>query len=185
LSPPKSQPPDRRPGADGDDCVVFGRVLGPFGVKGWIKVQTFTTEQQTLLEYPEWWLRPRGGVWQKRAIESAREHGATLLAQLAGVVYRDAAVALKGSDIGVPRGALPVAAENEIYYSDLVGLEVVNRQAECLGQVAAVQDYGAHPVLRVADAAAGTERMIPFVAAYVDRVDIAARRIEVDWLPDY
>jgi len=160
-------------------------VLGPFGVKGWIKVQTFTTEQETLLGYPTWWLRPRGGAWRQAAVESAREHGATLIAQLAGIADRDASVALKGADIGVPRAVLPAAGENEIYYSDLVGLEVVNRQGERLGQVATVQDFGAHPVFRVADAATGTERLIPFVAAYVDRVDVAAGRIEVDWLPDY
>jgi 16S rRNA processing protein RimM len=156
-------------------------------VKGWIKVQTFTTEQDTLLGYPVWWFRPRGGsgVWRQRTVESGREHGATLLAQLEGIVDRDAAVGLKGADIGVPRAALPKAADNEIYYSDLVGLTVVNRQGELLGQVASVQDYGAHPVFRVTDAATGAERLIPFVAAYVDRVDTAAGRIDVDWLPDY
>ena len=184
MSRAQSQPPERQV-ADGDACVVLGRVLGPFGVKGWIKVLTFTTEQETLLGYPNWWFRSRGGTWQQHPVVSAREHGATLLAQLAGIEDRDAAVALKGADIGVPREALPPVAENEIYYSDLVGLEVVNRQGEHLGRVATVQDYGAHPVFRVTDAGTGTERLIPFVAAYVDRVDVAAGRIEVDWLPDY
>jgi 16S rRNA processing protein RimM len=118
-------------------------------------------------------------------VESGREHGATLVASLAGIADREAAIMLKGADIGVPRAALPVTAEDEIYYSDLVGLAVVNRQGVPLGSVVSVQDYGAHPVFRVKDEATSTERLIPYVAAYVDGVDLAQGRIDVDWQPDY
>ena len=102
-----------------------------------------------------------------------------------GVGDREAAAALKGADIGVPSAALPATEENEIYYADLVGLAVMNRQGVRLGTVSKVQDFGAHPVLCVTDEAAAAERMIPFVAAYVDGVDVAAGRIDVDWQPDY
>ena len=169
----------------------MGRVIAPYGVKGWVKVHAYTEDRATLLDYAAWWIRPRAGSakdaggWREYAVEASREHGASLIAQLAGIGDREAAAMLKGADIGVPRDALPPVAENEIYYSYLVGLEVVNRQGEHLGRVATVQDYGAHPVFRVTDVATGTERLIPFVAAYVDRVDVAAGRIEVDWLPDY
>ena len=169
----------------------MGRVIAPYGVKGWLKVHAYTDDRATLLDYPAWWIRPRAGSakaaggWREFAIEASREHGAALIAQLAGIGDREAAAALKGADIGVPRAALPEADENEIYYSDLVGLTVMNRQGVPLGRVASVQDFGAHPVLCVTGAAGTAERMIPFVGAYVDGVDVAAGRIDVDWQLDY
>jgi 16S rRNA processing protein RimM len=169
----------------------MGRVIAPYGVKGWVKVHAYTEDRATLLDYAAWWIRPRAGSgntaggWRECKVEASREHGATLIAQLAGIGDREAAAALKGADIGVPRAALPPAEDDEIYYSDLVGLAVMNRQGVRLGVVARVQDFGAHPVLCVADAAGAAERMIPFVAAYVDAVDVAGGRIDVDWQPDY
>jgi 16S rRNA processing protein RimM len=82
---------------------------------------------------------------------------------------------------------MPALERGEIYWADLVGLEVVNRQGVALGQVIAVQEYGGHPVMRVAPGAGEGqgERLIPFVAAHVDQVDLPARRIDVDWQPDY
>jgi 16S rRNA processing protein RimM len=169
----------------------MGRVIAPYGVKGWVKVHTYTEDRATLLDYPLWWIRPWGGSdkakggWREYRVEASREHGASLIAQLAGIVDREAAASLKGADVGVPRAALPKAGDNEIYYADLVGLEVRNRQGARLGKVTKVQDFGAHPVLCVTDEANAVERMIPFVPTYVDGVDVAARRIEVDWQPDY
>jgi len=169
----------------------MGRVLGPYGVKGWVKIHVYTEDRATLLDYPAWWIRRRAGSaestggWREYAVEASREHGATLIAQLAGIDDREAAAALKGADVGVPRAMLPAAGSNEIYYSDLVGLDVVNRQGARLGKVSTVQDFGAHPVLCVMDVATAVERMIPFVAVYVDGVDVAAGRIDVDWQLDY
>src|SRR6185369_11536914 len=94
---------------------------------------------------------------------------------------REAAQALAGAEIGVPRAAMPLPAAETMYCSDLVGLAVVNRSGVVLGEVTAVEDYGAHPVLKVAAGASGEARLIPFVAAYVDEVDPVARRIVVDW----
>jgi 16S rRNA processing protein RimM len=88
-----------------------------------------------------------------------------------------------GGDVGVARSALPAAADDEVYWADLVGLAVWNRQGEKLGTVTAVQEFGAHPVLLVAHDE-GT-RLIPFVEAHVDSVDLASGRIEVDWGKDY
>lgn len=165
----------------------MGRIAAPYGVKGWVKVQPLTSEPETLLGYAQWWLRRRGGegAWQAHTLESGRQHGATLLAQLSGLPDREAAARLAGAEIGVPRSALPPVAEDEYYWADLVGLAVVNREGVVLGEVAAIDDYGAHPVLRVAKLQEKGELLIPFVEAYVDRVDAAGRRIEVDWQPDY
>ncbi len=163
----------------------MGRIAAPYGVKGWVKVLPLTALPETLLAHPQWWVRRRGGAqWQMHALEAGRQHGATLLAQLAGLADREAAAALTGADVGVARTALPATEENEYYWSDLVGLAVVNREGVTLGEVREVAEFGAHPVLRVRDAG-GAERLIPFVAAYVDRVDVEGRRIDVDWQPDY
>lgn len=121
------------------------------------------------------------------ARQDGRMHADTVVAQLAGVDSREAALALKGSEIAVPRAALPAASANEIYWADLVGLDVVNREGVALGRVVGVTEHGAHPLLRVAppEGAAGAERLIPYVPAHVDRVDLAARRIDVDWGVDF
>ena len=169
----------------------MGRVLAPYGVKGWVKVHTYTEDRATLLDYASWWIRARAGSanadsgWREFAVEASREHGATLIARLAGIGDRETAATLKGADIGVPRATLPAAEKNEIYYADLVGLAVMNRQGVRLGLVAKVQDFGAHPVLCVMDETSAVERMIPFVAAYVDGVDVPAGRIDVDWQLDF
>ena len=193
--------------------MVMGRIMAPYGIKGWVKVQTYSEDKLTLLDYDAWWIRPRSGPgavkaaasrsvtasdgWAKYPVASSREHGATLVAQLAGIDDREAAAALKGADVGVLRSALPAAAEGEIYYDDLVGLEVINLQGTRLGRVSKVQDFGAHPVLCVVmdknEGAAGdptkgataVERMIPFVDVYVQAIDVAAGRIDVDWQLDY
>jgi 16S rRNA processing protein RimM len=164
----------------------MGRIAAPYGVKGWVKVLPLTSEPETLLAHNKWWIRRRLGKqdWVEHTLEAGRQHGATLLAQLSGLADREAAAALNGADIGIPRSALPAAAEGEIYWSDLTGLDVVNREGLILGKVVGVQDFGAHPILRVADTA-GAERLIPFVDAYVDHVDVGQRRIDVDWQPDY
>lgn len=171
-----------------DTIVVMGQVLVPFGILGWIKIRPFTALPDALLAYRRWWLKPPGSQsWHEVSQLAGRVHSDTVLAQLAGVDSREAALALRGAEIGLPRAALPAVQDDQIYWADLVGLDVVNREGVVLGRVVAVQDFGAAPILRVASADDGRqdERLIPFVPAYVDRVDLSARRIEVDWLPDY
>jgi len=168
----------------------MGRVVAPYGVKGWLKVVPSTAEQDTLLSHREWWLRPRGegSEWRRFVLEEGRPHGNTLIARVAGLPDREAAAPYSGGDVGVARSALPAAADDEVYWADLVGLAVWNRQGEKLGTVAAVQEFGAHPVLRVQREEMrdeGPPMLIPFVEAYVDAVDLAAGRIEVDWGKDY
>ena len=178
--------PRKVPGLSPSDIVVMGRIAAPYGVHGWVKVLPLSAAPETLLAHRQWWLRKRGddGPWQRFDLESGKQHGATLLAQLSGLADREAAARLSGADVGVPRAALPAAGENEIYWADLVGMVVLNRQGVRLGSVVAVEDFGAHPILRVTDDE-GKQRLIPFVAAYVDGVDASARRVDVDWQPDY
>jgi len=163
----------------------MGRVVAPYGVKGWLKVLPSTAERETMLSHKEWWLRPRGerDEWRRCTLEEGRPHGSALIVRIAGLADREAAAMYSGGDVGIARSALPAAPAGEVYWADLLGLAVWNRQGESLGTVAAVQDFGAHPILRV-EHGEGT-RLIPYVDAYVDAVDLDARRIEVDWQKDY
>ncbi len=163
--------------------VVMGRVTAPFGVKGWIKIHVLTAQPGGLCDYPKWWLG-REGDWREVGVVAARIHGHALVAQLAGTDDRDAAAALKGLEIGVPRAQLPRPAENEFYWADLIGLRVVNDEQHEFGRVARVLQTGANDVLVVANEA-GRETLIPFIADAIRRVDLDAGLISVAWGRDF
>jgi 16S rRNA processing protein RimM len=125
-------------------------------------------------------------------ITQAKTHGDTVVAAARELTDRDAAHALRGASVFVARSSFPTAGDDEYYWVDLIGAQVFNRQGEALGQVSALIDTGPHSVLCVRRPDAGpevpdtqAERLIPFVAAYVDAVDMAAKRIQVDWALDY
>jgi 16S rRNA processing protein RimM len=193
--------PVERPSPGGEavqwpaDAIEVGRVLGAWGIKGALKVQPHATDPQALFGTKRWYLAaPRSGVvaradagWPKLLrIVQARSHGDIVVASAEDITDRDQAQALVGAAVHVARSGFPTPGSDEYYWVDLIGLRVVNRQGEDLGKVASLQETGPHCVLCLSplDAAAG-ERMIPFVSAYVDAVDLAAGRIDVDWSSDY
>ena len=172
-------------GNDDAAMVVMGRIAGSWGLQGWLKVTPFSEERDALLDQPVWWLRKtKASPWVAQAVGDAKTHGAGLVARFDGLVVPEEAHRWRGMEIGIPRSKLAPPAADEIYVADLPGLAVVNRAAALLGTIESVQDYGAHPVLRVV-AADGTVRLIPFVAAHVDQVDFDQRRVVVDWELDY
>lgn len=164
----------------------MGRVAAPYGVRGAIKVQPLSTDPAALLDHRQWWLRTRAqpSQWQPRVVQSARMHGAALVAQVEGIDTREAAAALRGAEVGIPRDDLPELPPGEYYQDDLVGMRVENREGVALGRVAGFAESGAHPLLQVADGA-GVERLIPWVGQYVIQVDVDAGRIDVDWPAEY
>lgn len=183
------EPPDTGEPAWPDDAVEVGRIGGAWGVKGALRVQAYAAAPQALFASRRWFLHPPaaarpGGRCGPRLlrITSAREHGDGIVATAQDVADRDAAEALRGARVFVSRASFPTPGAGEYYWVDLIGLDVVDRQGRCLGVVADLMDLGPHAVLQVRpplpDAA---ELLIPFVAAYVDDVDLAARRITVDW----
>jgi 16S rRNA processing protein RimM len=165
------------------DAVEVGVVLGAWGIKGGFKLQPHASDPQALFACKRWWLRGGRGEQRLLKIVQAREQGDTIVASAQDIPDRTAAEALRGARVFVARASFPSADDDEYYWVDLIGLEVVNREGQALGQVADLIDTGAHSVLRLVQGE--TERLIPFVAAYVDEVDRAARRIVVDWGLDY
>jgi 16S rRNA processing protein RimM len=116
-------------------------------------------------------------------VREARPHGGSLVALLDGIGDREAALRCRGALVGVPRSALPPLHEGELYWADLEGLAVVNRDGIALGHVSGLIDTGAHAVLRV-QAPGRDERLVPWVPAFIDDVDLAGRCIAVDWPAD-
>lgn len=179
-----------------DDAVEVARIVDAWGIKGGIKVAPYAAKPEALFSTKRWFLKPpeqrvlpKDRVFpQLLRVASAKEHGDGVVAMVHEVADRNAAEALKGARIFVSRASFPSADPDEYYWVDLLGLEVVNRDDTLLGRVADLLDTGAHSVLRIEyDAADGktAERLIPFVAAYIDAVDLPGRRIKVDWGLDY
>jgi len=175
------------------DAIEGGRIGDAWGVKGWFKVIPHSASPEALFSSRRWFLQPteRGaktfdGTMLLR-IREIKEHSGSLVAGAHDVDDRNAAEALKGSRIFVPRSSFPTAAKDEFYWIDLIGLDVVNREGVALGRVSDLMATGPETVLVLEYEAEGkpAERMIPFVSAYVDTVDLEAKKITVDWQTDY
>ena len=164
-----------------DNLVVMGRIAVPYGIKGWMKIQPYSEAIDTLADYAQWYVG-RGDVWQIYTVVEIKTHVKLLVAQLAGVEGRDQALALKGCEIAVARDSLPAAPENEYYWSDLIGLPVVNLNGAAFGVIEQILEAGAHDVLVVRGE---REHLIPFVGQIVRDVDLLARMVRVDWELDY
>jgi 16S rRNA processing protein RimM len=163
--------------------VVLGSVRGAYGVKGWVRIALFG-DDTVLRQSPQWWLQGLRGT-HSVAPEEQRRHGAALLAKWTGCESKEAADALKGVAVAVPRSAFPPAADGEFYWSDLAGCRVVNRGGEALGEVSGLRENAGGQWLEVSDEAGGNVLLVPLVAQYVDAVDPVARVIRVDWKRDW
>ena len=184
-----------------DDAIEVGLVLGAWGIKGGIRVRPFSRDPEALFSSRRWFLRPPEpklglrlpGAWPAVLhITSSKPQGDSVVATAQELPDRNAAEALQGARIYIARSSFPTAGDGEFYWIDLIGLAVINRDGLSLGRVVGLIDTGAHSVLQLRrpDAAEGatgeaSERLIPFVAAYIDDVNLAERRITVDWGLDY
>lgn len=186
-------PADIEPAVLPADAIEVGRIADAWGIKGWFKVLPHSADPQALFSSTRWYLQPsdRGpkafeGTVLLRVRET-KDHSDTVVARADGVDDRSAAEALKGCRIFIPRSSFPTADPDEYYWVDLLGLDVVNREGVHLGRVKELLATGPQTVLVVEYEQEGKlqERMLPFVSAYVDGVDLPARRIDVDWQPDY
>jgi 16S rRNA processing protein RimM len=187
------------------DAIEVGRIQDAWGIKGGFKVIPYSASPEALFSCKRWFLlppEPRPGVaavkkndsfigCQLLKIRTAKEHGDGITAQADGVDDRNTAETLKGARIFVPRSSFPTPEEGEFYWIDLIGLNVVNREGLALGTVTSLLETGPQTVLVIQSEGHADEKgkpveiMIPFVAAYIDEVKLADKRITVDWQLDY
>ena len=169
------------------EIVVLGRIGAASGVRGKVHVLPFADDPQQWSALPHWWLGNEGdppALWQQRKLITCAVRSGRLTAHLDGVADRNAAEALRGVLVGAPRSALPAPTKDEYYWADLLGLQVRNTRNQSLGHIAGLLDTPANAVLQVADGVGG-ERLLPFVAAVVLEVDLAAGQVRVDWEADW
>jgi 16S rRNA processing protein RimM len=175
------------------DAIEVGRIADAWGIKGWFKVLSHSASPEALFSSKRWYLQPaeRGpktfsGTLLLR-VREAKDHSGTVVATAQDVDDRNAAEALRGARVFVPRSSFPTASPDEYYWVDLIGLAVANREGLALGTVKELLSTGPQTVLVLEYEADGKaqERMIPFVSAYVDSVDLPGKRITVDWQADY
>jgi len=155
----------------------MARIVGAFGIKGWVKVKAFTERPESLGAHRRWLLGTRGD-WREVAVEDFAVHSRGPVAKLAGCEDRAAADRLRGTEVAVPREAMGDAGKGLLYWIDLVGFDVVDPAGERLGAIEGFFEAGETSVMVVAGA---KRHMIPFVPAYVTAVDRDRRRVTVDW----
>lgn len=185
-----------------DDLVELGRVVGSYGVRGWVKVEPFSSQASILLEAKRWWVCAKPGAQvQSWRVQLARPQGSTVVAQIQGLTVREEAAAWKGARVLVSRAEFPAPEEDEFYWVDLIGCHVDGEDEEgrpvYLGVVEHVSDNGAHGVLHVRRMMArdsdqpllnarGREQqtLLPFVSAHVLSVDLQGHHIVTNWPAD-
>ncbi len=164
--------------------VPIGRIVGLYGVQGWLKIESWAEPRMRIFDYQPWLLGAAPGAETQISGVTGRTQGKGMVAQLPGVDEREQAAALIGTDIYVAREQLPDPAEGEYYWVDLEGLEVVTTEDVQLGRISHLFATGANDVVVVRDGA--RERLIPFVqGSYVRSVDLSAGRMVVDWDPEF
>lgn len=176
-----------------EDAVQVGRILDAWGIKGWFKVQAYSTQPDAIFNAKHWFLKndgPKPGRLTLKML-SVREHGEGIVASADGITDRNGAEALRGWELWVSRADFPRAGDDEYYWIDLIGLDVINREGQALGRVIGLIETGPHAVLRLLPpgveepAKPDQERLIPFVEAFVDEVSLESRQIRVDWGADF
>ncbi len=180
-----------------EDAIEVGRILDAWGVKGWVKILAHSASSEALFSSGRWFLQPPDTKHRPGfdafsgtvvlTVSESKTHSDSVVAKFEGIDDRTPAEALRGARIFVPRSSFPKAGKDEYYWVDLLGLNVVNREGVALGCVRDLMATGPHSVLCVeyTEGEQTLERMIPFVAAYVDAVDLPGKTITVDWQPDY
>jgi len=163
--------------------VIMGRVAGAQGILGWVKLKTYTETVESLTDYPVWWLGDDKHPWREVNVEKFAVQSKGLIAKFPGCNDRTAAEKFKGLLVAVPRSSLPQQADDEYYWSDLIGMTVLNVAGESLGTVDNLMDTGSNQVLCVRGASG--ELLIPFIASAIKQVSLAEKLIRVDWAADW
>jgi 16S rRNA processing protein RimM len=165
--------------------VVLGRIGAPWGVKGWVKVDSYTDPPATILDYPVWSLARADGGWDEVRVAAGRPHGAgrLVVVGIEGVASPEDTRRYVGRDVAVPRSALPAPKAGEYYWEDLVGCRAATLEGIGLGVVSHFLEYPAGALMVVRDGA--RERWVPLGPRHLKKVDLGARQVIVDWDPEF
>jgi len=168
-----------------EEFIPIGKISGAFGVKGWVKIFSFTEPRNNILNYSPLFIS-RNGEWIELDVSGGHQQGKGVVMGLVNITDRDQVLPLIGAELAIKKTQLKSLTEDDYYWSDLIGLTVVNLQDQILGQVDSLLETGAHDVLVVQDKEQKTERLIPYVMdEIVELVDLDNRVIRVDWDRDY
>ena len=167
--------------------IVLGRILTPYGVKGWLRVHPFGDDPQSWRKMSTWWLSvdPEAATtdWIAYELDALKLHGDGVVVKLVGVDDRAGAEAMQGRYVGAHREGLPSTQPDEYYWADLIGLSVVNAQGVALGRVKSLIETGANDVLVIEDGE--QERLVPFIEPVLLNVDVPGGLIRVEWGADW
>ncbi|WP_404396848.1 ribosome maturation factor RimM [Idiomarina loihiensis] len=168
--------------------IVVGRIGAVYGVKGWLKVQSFTDDPESIFEYSPWLLSQK--TEREMKVVEWRRHNNGFIVRLEGISDRDEAARLTGADICITADELPALADDEFYWRDLIGMRVVNTNGYDMGVVEQIMPTASNDVLVVKansnDGFGKSERLIPFIQSeYVTAVDKEAKQIQVEWPSDF
>lgn len=164
------------------DLIELGVLRGAYGIKGWVRVQPYSQEAAALRANRHWWLLDAAGP-MRLEVTGLRRHGAQVVVKWQGCDTPEQADRLRGTKVGLARAQFPPAEEGEVYWVDLIGARVVNRSGVDLGMVSGLRSNGAQELLEVQ--LADGVLLVPMVARHIDRVDLAQRRVLVDWEQDW
>ena len=173
-----------------EQFVEIGKIVGVWGVNGWVKLHSYTRNRADIAKYSSWWLANTTDGHQTDKVEvlNCRPQGAGIVAQLAGVADRDAAADLAGKHVLIRRSDLPELPKDQFYWQQLIGLKVVNKQLKNseIGQVKSILETGANDVLVIKSTIAGSvDVLIPYTKEVVLEVDLEQGILFVDWDPSY
>ncbi len=172
-----------------DDYILLGKISGVHGIKGWVKVFSYTSPRVKITEYSQWYMKgTKSQSWVSQKLIEGKEQGKNIIAQLDGVNYRDEAEALVGTEIAIHKDQLEVLAENEYFWRDLIGLSVETISGEKLGKIDWLFDTGSNDVIIVKDTESAEEKehLLPYIIDDVIKsVDLEKSLMIVDWDPEF
>jgi 16S rRNA processing protein RimM len=159
--------------------IMIGKIGSTFGVRGWLKIFSYTESSVNIFTYHPWLIENNQGEWNPIEVEDTQTQGDRLLVKFANINNPEDARLLTGKFIAIPRDQLPVLKKNEFYWSDLVGLTVINKQGDVLGKVIYLMETGSNDVLVIKN---DKEHAIPFIMdSVILNIDLEKQEIHVDW----
>ena len=170
------------------DYILLGEISGVSGVKGWIKVFSYTEPRVKITEYKQWFLQKKGEDWRPVKLLNGRKQGKNIVAQLEGVNSREQAEVLKGTQIAIHADQLEALPDNEYYWKDLIGLNVETTEGFFLGKIDWIFNTGSNNVLTIKDTSSKEEieRLVPFLMDdVVISIDLKGSLMVVDWDPEF